>query len=366
MRLGLLFALLALLGLAGCANLAYLNQAAQGEAAVLQKARPIPEVIADPDTPPTVADKLRMAQRMRQFAVTELKLPDNSSYTRYADTGRSYVLWNVVSAPPLSLKPVESCFPIAGCLAYRGYYAEDEAQAWAKAQLAAGNDVFVYGVPAYSTLGWFGDPLLNTTVRYGELSLARLIFHELAHQVLYVRDDSAFNEAFATAVELEGIERWLAMRHAPRLDEAYRKGEAQQAAFMGLMSDARRKLAAIYGGNETDAAKLAAKHEIQQATRVAYLALKAEWGGYDGYDHWFDPLPNNAHMASLATYHRLVPAFRELICEQAGDMAAYYAQVRALAQKNKAERDEALTALEVAADQGRCSKEDKLLRRELY
>ncbi|MBV8658948.1 MAG: aminopeptidase [Burkholderiales bacterium] len=359
-RLLLIFAVF---HLAGCANLAYLSQAAQGEATVLKEARPIPEVIADPETPPTVAEKLKTAQEMRRFAVDELKLPDNNSYTRYTDTGRAYVLWNIVSTPALSLKPVESCFPIAGCLAYRGYYDEKEARAWAKARADLGEDVFLYGVPAYSTLGWFGDPLLNTTVRYGELSLGRLIFHELAHQVLYVKGDSAFNEAFATAVELEGIERWLARRNNPRLSEAYRKSEERQAAFMALMGEARGKLQVLYASTQTDAEKRAAKQHIQEETKAAYTALKATWGGYDGYDHWFDPVPNNAHMASLATYRRLVPAFRELICEHGGDFTAYYADVRILAQKNKAARDEALAALEIAANQGRCSKEDKLLRR---
>ncbi|MBV8465263.1 MAG: aminopeptidase [Burkholderiales bacterium] len=334
----------------GCATVHYLSQAANGESDVLKRARPIDDVIADPATPLPLADKLRLAETLRAYAISELKLPDNASYTRYADLGRPYVLWNVVSTPALSLSPKQSCFPIVGCVAYRGYYVEGEARSWATDEKAHGDDVFMYGVPAYSTLGWFADPLLNSTARYDEISLARLIFHELAHQIVYVKGDSAFNEAFATSVELEGIERWLAMRNNPALTKAYQDGEVRQAAFQAMMQATRDQLAVIYAGHDPDEQKLAEKKAVQAALLARYQTLKASWGGFSGYDAWFAPMPNNAHFASLATYHALVPAFRELIREKNGDLPAFYAEVKTLAQKNGAARDKYLAALSVSAE----------------
>lgn len=352
---------LACLVLGGCSTVAYLAQAAQGQAAVLENARPIAELLAAPETDPALADKLRLAQRLRVFGIQVLHLPDNASYTRYSDVGRPYVLWNVVATPALSLQPVESCFPIAGCLQYRGYYAEDEAQRHAQSLRAQGLDVFWYGVPAYSTLGWFDDPLLNTTLRYGELDLARLIFHELAHQLVYVRDDSSFNEAFATAVELEGVERWLAAQPDPAQRTAHAETEARRAEFRALMQAGRAQLADLYATSLPDADKHTRKVVILQGLRQHYLALRQRWGGFGGYDGWFDAgehlsgnasnpapkhlpgsSPNNAHFASQATYHDKVPAFRWLFARSGRDFPLFYRRVRALAALPKAVRNAAL------------------------
>jgi len=330
----------------GCSSLAYLGQAANGQSQVMRRARPMAEVIDDPATSPQLADKLRLAQRFRQFAVAELGLPDNASYTRYADVQRPYVLWNVVSTPALSLSPVQSCFPIAGCLAYRGYYAEADAARYASERRAAGDDVFMYGVAAYSTLGWFADPLLNTTARYDDASLARLIFHELAHQLIYVKDDSTFNEAFATAVELEGYERWLRQTGDAQQLARYQREEVQRAAFRNLMEQGRQRLRAIYADTADAADKQRRKAEALAALAEDYQALKRQLGAASwGYDAWFQPVPNNAHFVALATYHDKVPAFRVLFHKQGEDFAAFYAAVRTLAEKNRAARDEALAAL---------------------
>lgn len=330
--------------LSGCASAAYVGQAARGQAEVLNKARPIAELIADPTTPEPLRSKLRFAQRVRAFAIAELGLPDNASYTRYTDLGRPHALWSVVSTPPLSLNPVQSCFPLAGCLSYRSYYQQADASDYAAQRRALGEDVYEYGIPAYSTLGWFEDPLLNTTVRYDEATLARLIFHELAHQRVYVRDDSAVNEAFATAVELEGYEHWLASEAQPEAMAAYRRSEQRRQDFRALILAGRTALAELYASAQPDADKLAAKQRIQQGLAEQYAALKTRYGGYIGYDSWFDPVPNNAHLASVATYHERVPAFRALF-RQSGSFAAFYAAVETLAQKNRAARDEALAAL---------------------
>lgn len=324
--------------LPACGTLRYLQQAAAGQAEVSSKARPIPEVIADPATSADLVKRLKLALAIRAYAVTELKLPDNASFTRFSDLGRPYVLWNVVATPALSLAPLESCFPIAGCLQYRGYYAESDAAEYATALRGQGMDVFLYGVPAYSTLGWFQDPLLNTSLRYGDVQLARLIFHELAHQVLYVKDDSSFNEAFATAVELEGVERWLKQRGDEASLSAYRLSEQRARDFRALMARGHDELSAVYHSQMPDAEKAKRKHAIQAALREDYLKLKQSWHGYTGYDSWFDPLPNNGHFASLATYHEKVAAFRSLFAQTGGDYQAFYTRVKALAGLDKASR----------------------------
>ncbi|PHV13199.1 aminopeptidase [Chitinimonas sp. BJB300] len=337
--------------LSGCASMAYVGQAANGQAEVLNKARPIDELLADPATPPELRAKLAFATRVRAFAVHELNLPNNASYTRYTDLGRPYALWNIVSTLPLSLTPVESCFPIAGCLAYRGYYSQAAAHDYAQQRRVLGEDVYEYGVPAYSTLGWFEDPLLNSTVRYDDATLVRLIFHELAHQVVYVRDDSAFNEAFATAVELEGFERWVAAEGQGDAAVRYRQAEARGTAFRGLILSARIVLEGIYSGALADADKLAAKEAVMAKLAEDYAALKEAHGGYIGYDSWFQPVPNNAHLVSVATYHDKVPAFRALFA-QSGSFPAFYAAAKALSQKKRAARDEALAALGVSVFSG--------------
>ncbi|QDQ28424.1 aminopeptidase [Chitinimonas arctica] len=340
------------MGLSACSSVRYVGQAAGGQAEVMSKARPIAELLADPATPAELADKLKLAQTLRAFAVKELKLPDNSSYTQYADLGRPYALWNVVSTPALSLRPVESCFPVAGCLAYRGYYAEGDAANYAEQRRKLGEDVYLYGIPAYSTLGWFADPLLNTTIRYDNAALARLIFHELAHQVIYVRDDSAFNEAFATTVELEGYERWLSIRGEAAAMVAYRTAERRRTAFRQLMASGRARLETVYGGEGSEAEQQAAKAAILAEVAANYWLLKAEWGGYIGYDEWFAPVPNNAHFASVATYHDKVPALRALFRQQGSDFKAFYRAAQALAEKNRAARDASLAALTSAVVSG--------------
>ncbi|MDE2456588.1 MAG: aminopeptidase, partial [Burkholderiales bacterium] len=198
----------------GCSTAGYYAQALGGHLAVLRKSRPVSEWLADPATPAPLRARLELAERMRDYAVTALGLPDNASYRRYADLGRSAVVWNVVAAPELSLTLETWCFPVMGCVGYRGYYDKAAAEALGAELKAQGWEVEVYGVPAYSTLGWSnwlgGDPLLNTFIDWPDGELARLIFHELAHQVVYVKGDSTFNESFAVSVEQEGVKRWLA------------------------------------------------------------------------------------------------------------------------------------------------------------
>ena len=307
---------LSALVLSGCETLAYYGQAAGGQLALMGRTRPVQEVEADP----ALRERLRLALEIREFASRELGLPDSGAFRSYADLGRPYALWNVVAAPEFSLAPVQSCFPVAGCVSYRGYYEKEAAERHASAQRALGHDVVVYGVPAYSTLGWFDDPLLSTFIHYPEADLARLMFHELAHQVAYVKDDSTFNESFAVVVEREGLRRWLAARGqlpAPRFDPAPR------------IAEVRARLEALY---RTRLAPQAMR-ERKRAELEALRPLLARLPAFEGQE------PNNAFVASYATYTDLVPAFERLLAESGGDLARFYDRVRSLARLPPAERN---------------------------
>lgn len=332
--------------LGGCATVEYYSQAVFGHLEVMQRARPIDDVIADPASPDALKARLAKAREIRAFAVQELGLPDNGSYRGYADLGRPYVVWNVFAAPPLSVEPVQSCFPVAGCVSYRGYYSQAAALAHAAELDARGLDTYVGGVPAYSTLGWFDDPVLSTFVRYPDAELARLIFHELAHQVLYVKDDTAFNESFATAVELAGVERWLAARASDAERRVFEAYQLHRRDFLALLLEYRERLAAAYAADAPDEAKRAHKTAILASLRADYERLKVErWGGFAGYDRFFANGVNNANLASVAAYTELVPAFNALLAREGGDLPRFYAAAKALAKLPRAERLAALERL---------------------
>lgn len=331
---------LAMLG--GCAQLGYYAQAMQGQMSLLASAKPIDSWLADPAVKDTLKKRLLLARDIRAFAASELGLPDNGSYKTYADLKRPYVTWNVVAAPELSLKPLQWCFPIAGCVDYRGYYSREAAQAFADELRTQGNDVRVSGVPAYSTLGWFNDPMLSTFIEYPEAEIARLVFHELAHQVAYAPGDSQFNEAFATAVEEFGVVRWLERHGDDAMRERYRQYGQRKEAFLKLLSEHRHQLDENFRRHVSDTEKRSAKRQIFASMKQQYEALKAErWGGYTGYDRWFADDISNAHFALSSTYHDLVPAFRGLYA-QLDDLPRFYARVQALAKQDKTRRRAAL------------------------
>ncbi|HUJ86014.1 MAG TPA: aminopeptidase [Burkholderiales bacterium] len=334
-------ALAALLALSGCETLSYYAQAVGGQLELMHRAQPLADWISDPDTPPALRRRLELAARVRQFASRELALPDNGSYRSYAELGRPYAVWNVFAAPEFSLHPVESCFPIAGCVAYRGFFAHDDAERFAAKQRAEGLDVFSYGVPAYSTLGWFDDPLLSTFIRYPEWELARLIFHELAHQLVYVKGDTTFNESFAVTVQDEGVRRWLESEGRGAELAALHEAEARNDEFTALIEDARARLARLYAEPLAPAAMRSAKRAELARLAERYSALKARWGGYAGFDRLMRE-PNNALLASISVYSQLVPGFRRELAAVHGDLPAFYARVKALARLPKAERDAAL------------------------
>lgn len=339
-----LFAAGAALMLASCSSLNYYAQAAQGQLSLLADARPIEEWLADHNTDARLKLRLSMARQIRTFAVQELGLPDNNSYRNYASLARPFVLWNVVATPELSLLPLQWCFPVAGCVSYRGYYNKDSAQQYANGLRADGNDVQVGGVPAYSTLGWFNDPLISTFINYPDAELARLLFHELSHQVVYVQGDSQFNESFASAVEEAGVERWLAGFGNPAMRDTYSRFSSRKQEFLKLLLATRGALEKNYASGATDAGKRAAKARIFQQLKDDYQALKNSWGGFAGYDRFFAEPLSNAHLASIATYTDFVPAFRALLVREK-TFPAFYAAARKLADLDKAERHRRLRQL---------------------
>lgn len=338
--------------LAGCGNLGYYAQAVRGHFDVMGAARPIGELVADPGADPVLGKQLREVLAIREFASRELALPDNDSYRRYADLGRPFVVWNVFAAPEFSLQPRPWCMLLVGCVNYRGYYAREDAERLAAELREEGFDSFVGGVPAYSTLGWFADPVLNTFLRQGTLEVARTVFHELAHQVVFVRNDTAFNESFATAVEHEGLRRWTADPAAAGQRAAFEASRARRAAVVSLLSDYRKKFQALYAAQQGAEQRRRAKADLFAALRRDYAALKAGWGGYAGYDRFFDGDFNNARLASFALYSEWVPAFEALLEREQRDLPRFYRRVAELAALDKDARRCALARLQPASADG--------------
>ncbi|RYF23789.1 MAG: aminopeptidase [Comamonadaceae bacterium] len=355
--------------LAGCAatreSAAYYWQSVRGHLQLMQAAQPIDDWVAREGTPAPLRERLRLAQEARQFAITTLGLPDNASYRRYADLGRRAAVFNVVAAGPYSLTLHTWCFPVTGCIGYRGYFSESDAQAEAARLAADGLEVAVYGVPAYSTLGytnWLGgDPLLNTFIAWPEGEFVRLLFHELAHQVVYAQGDTLFNESFATAVERLGVDRWLAERSTPQARADFAASEARRADFRALTRTTRDRLRRIYDSSEPPApapakpAMATTKSEAMEQFRADYAALRERWLAAQatpqqlaGLDRWVREA-NNASFAAQAAYDDLVPAFTALFEREGRDWPRFYEAVRALSRQPQPARHEALRLLAPAA-----------------
>ena len=339
-RLWLVIALLA--ALPGCGTL-YVMQAANGEWQVMRARKPIDKVVKDPKTSQSLRDTLTEVNAAREFASRELGLPDNRSYRTYADIHRTYVVWNVVAAPEFSIHPKQWCFPIAGCVSYRGYFSEKRARRFASDLSKRGFDVTLDGVPAYSTLGKFADPVLSTMLPYGPDELAAIIFHELAHQLLYVKNDTQFNESFATTVENAGLERWLTLNgHSDRI-QRYRKDSNREREYVDLFDRTRAQLARLYASGLPVAEMRARKAEAFGALADAIRDLEERQGLKSTvYDAWIKEGLNNARLASEANYYECMPGFERLLADQGNDLRRFYAAARELARLPKAERHEKL------------------------
>jgi len=340
----------ATLALGACNVIPYYSQAIAGEFSLLRAARPIDDWLRDPATPEALRTQLRLAAQIRVFASREIGLPDNDSYRRYADLHRSSALWNVFAAPADSLELKTWCYPLIGCAAYRGYFERAAAQSLAANLAQAGLDTYVAPVPAFSTLGWFADPLLNTFVQWPEPELARLIFHELAHQIVYVRDDTRFNESFATCVERAGLARWVASRDDASLREQYGLYQQRHADVLQLLQQTRTALAQAYAPALAPAERVLRKERAFAQMLANYRAVRDQrWGGYRGYDAFFETPWNNARIAAMAAYTDEVPAFDALLARENGDLPRFFAQVRRIAALPQVDRNAALRALAPAA-----------------
>ena len=317
--------LAATLLLSGCESMQYYAQAIGGQLSIMRAARPVETWLSDPATPQDLRGRLELARGIREFASRELALPRNGSYESYAELGRPYVAWNVYAAPAFSTEAKQECFPFVGCVSYRGFFVEADARRHAEKLRTAGNDVYVGGVPAYSTLGWFDDPLLSTFIRYPDAQLARLLFHELAHQVAYSRDDTTFNESFAVAVEEEGVRRWLRARGREKEIASFSAAQSRRRELAARVDAVRKRLEAVYKSDIPEEEKRGIKAR-------EFDALRAEFGNVVPAE------PTNAFLVSIAVYTELVPAFERLLAETGGDLPAFYKRVKELAAMEKKSR----------------------------
>jgi predicted aminopeptidase len=325
---------------AGC----YLVQTAQGQLSLMSKREPIGRVIDDPSTSPALRAKLQEVTEIRDFASRDLSLPDNGSYRSYADVGRPYVVWNVVAAPEFSLNPRRWCYPIVGCLTYRGYFHETKARSYAAKLGGEGLDVSVGGVAAYSTLGHFSDPILNTMMGWDDVELASIVFHELTHQLLYVRNDSSFNEALATTVEEEGVRRWLLHQGRDQDLARHLQEHERYLQVIDLLNHAQAELRGVYASGAAPPLMREQKRAALAALKDSYVRIKQGWGGHGPFETWFNHEINNAHLASIATYYNCVPGFERELAAVGGDLNAFYRRARELAKLNQQQRDAAVCA----------------------
>ena len=320
----------------------YLLQSVQGQLALMSDRVPIRRVIAGPSTPPELRAQLEAVAAIRDFASRDLGLPDNGSYRSYADLKRRYVVWNVVAAPEFSVDPKEWCYPIVGCVAYRGYFVERRARGFAARLTAQGFDVAVGGVAAYSTLGHFNDPVLNTMMGWNDIELAAIIFHELTHQLLYVANDASFNEALATTIEEEGVRRWLLAQGRDADLAMHLQQQQHYVEVIDLLNATRAQLRAIYASGATRQQMREQKRAAFASLHAAFALRKAAWGGHAPFESWFAEDLNNAHLASIATYFNCVPGFRRELTAVGGDLTAFYSRVRELAKLDQEKRDAAV------------------------
>lgn len=348
--------------LCGCETAQFYAQAIRGQTQILARREPIVELIVDPGTSTPLKEKFELVLRLRAFAEQELKLPIDDHYLTYVDLKRRFAVWNVHAAPAYSLKPKKWWYPLVGSLKYRGYFSQEDALDYAEDLAKEGADVYVEGVEAYSTLGWFEDPLLNTFIFHGEADLAEILFHELAHQRLFLMGDTDFNEAFATAVAEEGVRRWF-LTHGEEEEYArYRLAVQRHRQFVSIVLRAREQLEDLYDENETregarfetQPAKAVPSWMVQEKARIIaalkeqYEKLRSTWGGYSGYDRWFSHSLGNAQLNTIAVYYELVPGFRRLLDEEDGNLERFYARVRSLRKLEKEQRHEYLRGLGAA------------------
>ena len=326
----ILLLILAVLYLSGCAELAYYTHAAGGQLEVISAREPIEDVIENPATNNQTRRQLLLVQQARTFAVKELHLPDSDTFRDYADLKRPWVLWNVYATPEFSLELKQWCYPFIGCQGYRIYFDEDYAKQVAGELEQQGYETYIARSPAYSTRGWFADPVYNPMLHYDDPTLVGILFHELAHEKIYFTDDSQVNESFATIVQYEGLRRWMARRNDSPAYLEYRRDEEREERFVSMVLAFRQELESLYRQKISDEVKRQRKQALFSSLRSKYEELKSQWDGYKGYDHWFNKPLNNARLAPVATYNGYLKAFQAMLKKQDGKLPAFYIKVEEL------------------------------------
>ena len=352
MRTRLIIMAVLVLSLAACNTVYFYGQAVTGQLNILMRRENIEKLLDDPETDPVLREQLNTMLDIRTFAEAEMALPVEDNFATYADVGRPYVVWNVFAAHEFSLDRKNWCYPIAGCVSYRGYFSEDAARKYAAELAEDGFDVWVGGVAAYSTLGWFADSVLNTVINRDDYRLAALLFHELAHQVVYVPGDTQFNESFATAVEMEGLKRWLSRsRDVGEVDAVVANATREKAyreQFVALVQSYLPRLNTLYDSGMPEADMRREKAALFDTMRQDYAVMKADWQGYNAYDAWFADEINNAKINTIGTYFNHVPAFDALLVESGGDLPTFYTRVAELGTMSREDRHARLESLGMA------------------
>jgi predicted aminopeptidase len=346
---------LVVVGLSGCETVSFYRQAIKGQYQLFSNQQPIDKLATNSTTEPRLRKQLHLVQELRGFAEKELKLPVDNHYRKYVDVHRPYVVWNVEAAPEFSMEPRSWWYPLVGSLEYRGYFSERAAQNYAGTLRKKGYDVYLGGAIAYSTLGWFKDPVLNTFIFDPEPNLAETIFHELGHQRVFARGDTDFNEAFATTVGQEGARRWLRAKGDTDAFERYEAELQRNNDFVHLIMGAREELETLYGDERNEAGKIKAsrrsrdiapeqlrerKKAVFERLQNRYSQLKAQWDGNTEYDHFFSRQLNNAQLNSVAAYYDLVPGFMQLLKLNGDDLEKFYDAAEKLSKKPKKERQQ--------------------------
>lgn len=338
----ILFAFLTLILLISCEAISYYGQAAKGQLSLLIGQREIQSLLSDESVAQETRCKLALILEARDFAKDSLLLEPGGSYLSFVDLDRRYVVWNVFAAPEFSTRARTWCYPIAGCVAYRGYFSERRARDFADSLERERLDVYSGGVDAYSTLGWFDDPLTSAVLHRSDHGLVTLLFHELAHRRVYLPGDTTFNESFATFVEQEGLRRWLQLHPQPGLLAQLEREARIDQAFVALVSRYRARLDTLYGESSDAQAMRIEKARVQEALRVEYKDFREQWD-YRGYDRWFAGPLNNAQLGTVGSYNDLVPAFARLLERSEGDLARFYAEVTKLSKLGAEQRAQLLS-----------------------
>jgi predicted aminopeptidase len=331
----------------GCSTISYYHQSISGHFKLISKREHIVDIVNDPARDEKLIKQLLLVEELRSFASKQLKLPENDSYRSYVQLDKPYVTWNVFAAPEFSIALQQWCFLVIGCVPYRGYFAESEANNYAQQLSRQGLDVYVAGVPAYSTLGWFDDPLLSSMLDRGEIVTASYIFHELAHQQFYLKGDGAFNEAFATAVEEIGVLDWLHNQDRNQDKQRYDDWLLQKSIFSEFVKNSRDEFETLYQ-QEYDLQKMKVEKEILIAEmRRRFTDLSSENKHIARYSKWMSGPLNNAQLGAISLYRELVPAFRRIFGLCGNDFEKFYSYVETIAKLSEEQRETTLQTTKV-------------------